>query len=370
MLSKFKVSNFKSFNRDFSFDLTETNGYNFNPECVKNGIVNTALVYGHNGVGKSNLGLAIFDIIEHLTDSNKSESEYSVYLNAYNKSLVAEFSYEFLIKGKKVTYNYKKKDYKTISYEQFLIDDQELAVIDRERSDAAIIRFAGAQNLKNELKNPELSILKYIKNNTELDDDVNNNIFLAFFDFIDGMLFFRSLQKNQYLGIEIGNINVQQHFVEHDDLKDFEFFLNKAGIECKLKVVDVLDKKTLVFDFNGNFLPFAAVASQGTKSLMLFYYWFRMIKDHQISFLFIDEFDAFYHHELSALIVQQLIKTGVQFVLTTHNTSIITNDLLRPDCYFLINKEHIRSLSKSTSKELREAHNIEKMYKAGSFYGE
>ena len=92
--------------------------------------------------------------------------------------------------------------------------------------------------------------------------------------------------------------------------------------------------------------------------------------ESKVSFLFIDEFDAFYHHELSALIVEELKKTGVQFVLTTHNTSIITNELLRPDCYFLMNKVAIRSLAKSTSKELREAHNIEKMYKAGSFNAE
>ena len=65
--------------------------------------------------------------------------------------------------------------------------------------------------------------------------------------------------------------------------------------------------------------------------------------------------------------VKELKKIGVQFILTTHNTSILTNDLLRPDCYFLMKKDIIRSLSKRTSKELREAHNIEKMYKAGSF---
>jgi AAA15 family ATPase/GTPase len=86
--------------------------------------------------------------------------------------------------------------------------------------------------------------------------------------------------------------------------------------------------------------------------------------------VFIDEFDAFYHHSLSALIIEKLKETGVQFILTTHNTSVITNDLLRPDCYFLMSKHNIRSLSKSTAKELREAHNIEKMYKAGSFYVE
>ena len=65
--------------------------------------------------------------------------------------------------------------------------------------------------------------------------------------------------------------------------------------------------------------------------------------------------------------MEKLKETGVQFILTTHNTSIMSNDLLRPDCYFEMTKKHVSSLSKSTQKELREAHNIEKMYKAGSF---
>lgn len=369
MLAKFRVSNFKSFNKDFVFDLTDTNGYSFNSECIKNGIVNTSLVYGHNGVGKSNLGLAIFDIIEHLTDRNKVEGEYSVYLNAYSNSKVAEFYFEFLINSKKVIYEYKKTDYKTIVYERFLIDNEELALIDRKISDTATIRFQGAENLKTEIKNVELSILKYIKNNTELDNNITNSTFIDFFKFIEGMLFFRSLQKNQYLGFEIGNKDIHEDIVENNNVKDFELFLNNAGINCKIKVVDELDKKTLVFDFNGNYIPFVKVASQGTRALTLFYYWFQKIREKsKVTFLFIDEFDAFYHHDLSALIVKELKKTGVQFILTTHNTSIITNELLRPDCYFLINSDNIRSLSKSTLKELREAHNIEKMYKAGSFY--
>ena len=93
----------------------------------------------------------------------------------------------------------------------------------------------------------------------------------------------------------------------------------------------------------------------------------RLKEQSKVTFLFIDEFDAFYHHELSKLIVEELKKLDIQFVLTTHNTSIMTNDLLRPDCYFIMNKQTIKPLSKSTTKELREAHNLEKMYKAGSF---
>jgi len=100
----------------------------------------------------------------------------------------------------------------------------------------------------------------------------------------------------------------------------------------------------------------------------LFYVWFQDIREKgKVSFLFIDEFDAFYHFELSKLIVEELKKTDVQFMLTTHNTSIMTNDLLRPDCYFIMNKEHIVSLADATDKELREAHNLEKIYKSNGF---
>ena len=64
MLTNFTVRNFKSFNEEFVFDLNDTNGYNFNKDSVIDGVVENAIVYGRNGVGKSNLGLAVFDIID------------------------------------------------------------------------------------------------------------------------------------------------------------------------------------------------------------------------------------------------------------------------------------------------------------------
>ena len=48
----------------------------------------------------------------------------------------------------------------------------------------------------------------------------------------------------------------------------------------------------------------------------------------------------------------------------------MTNDLMRPDCYFLMDNRKILPLSECTEKELREAHNIEKIYKAGAFHVE
>ena len=104
--------------------------------------------------------------------------------------------------------------------------------------------------------------------------------------------------------------------------------------------------------------------------MTLFYCWYLQILKHEVSFVFIDEFDAFYHHELSRLVITKLKECGIQFVVTTHNTSIMSNDLMRPDCYYLMNRHKILPLSKCTEKELREAHNIEKIYKAGAFYVE
>ncbi|MBD3724737.1 MAG: ATP-binding protein [Flavobacteriaceae bacterium] len=369
MLTRFSVTNFKSFNEEFVFDLRNTNGYNFNKESVIEGVVENAIVYGKNGVGKSNLGLAIFDIICHLTDKEHGDSEYSFYLNALNDSNFATFKYEFLIDSKKVNYEYKKSDNNTILFESFKIEDVLIAEINREVNNKAFINLKGAESLNNDVKNVNLSLLKYIKNNSVLEEDDDfNKVFLSFFKFIEGMLFFRSLDKNQYFGIEVGARDIQEDIIERNNVQDLELFLNKAGIECKLKIVKESERNIIAFDFDGKTISFYKIASQGTRALTLFYFWLQRLREKsRVSFLFIDEFDAFYHHELSRLIVEELKKLNIQFILTTHNTSIMTNDLLRPDCYFIMNNHLIKSLSKSTDKELREAHNLEKMYKAGSF---
>lgn len=129
-----------------------------------------------------------------------------------------------------------------------------------------------------------------------------------------------------------------------------------------------MGKKNIVFDFGQKQIPFFENCSTGTSALTLFYFWFQYIKNSFISFVFIDEFDAFYHYKLSRMVVERLRDTGVQFVLTTHNISNMTNDLLRPDCYFEMSESGIQSFSElATGREIREAHNIEKMYKAGMF---
>ena len=90
----------------------------------------------------------------------------------------------------------------------------------------------------------------------------------------------------------------------------------------------------------------------------------------EASFVFIDEFDAFYHFELSESVQRHLKQiSGVQIFTTTHNIDLMSNDLLRPDSYFLLENNRIQDISELTEKELRQAHNLQKMYKAGAFNG-
>lgn len=330
---------------------------------MKDGIVNHAVIYGRNGSGKSNLTIAIFDIIEHLTDKNRDVRPYEHYTNAYNESKIAEFYYKFFINGKEVVYEYRKTDYETLVFERFSIDDRELILFDREKHSSFTSKLEGAETLTKTITDQHLSALKYIKNNSSLVDNDENNTFASFFGFVESMLFFRSLNDRYYLGYASGSRKIDTDIIERGNHQDLERFLNEAGIECKLSIIE----KILAFDFGRELIPYHEIASTGTNSLFLFYYWFQRIKDEPVPFLVIDEFDAFYHHDLSALIVSELKKTDIQFILTTHNTSIMTNDLLRPDCYFIMTKDKIESLPNCTEKELREAHNLENMYNANTF---
>jgi AAA15 family ATPase/GTPase len=369
MLSKFEVRNFKNFENTFSFDLSKTKMYEFNNECVIDGIVNKALIYGHNGTGKSNLGFAIFDLISHLTDKHVPKHAYKNYLYAGNSEDIAVFYFEFKFDEDTIIYEYGKSDIETLIYETLTINDKKFAHIDRRKSNIAEISFEGTEGLENDLEDSVISVISYIDKYSIIKNKEEKRIFKSFLKFINGMLFFRSLEKNNYIGLEQGSKGLGNYIIENKLIEDFESFLKKAGIKCKLSViVDQDEARTLAFDFGNRKVPFHEIASMGTRSLTLFYYWLQRLKENStVSFVFIDEFDAFYHHSLAKIIVKMLRDINAQTIITTHNTSIMSNDILRPDCYFLMGNKKIKSLSSGTDKDIRSAHNIEKMYKAGAF---
>ena len=371
MLTRFEVKGFKNFKDNFVLDFTKTKNYDFNKECVKDGIVNKAIIYGPNGVGKSNLGFAIFNIVAHLTDKEKNKSLYAHFLNAESKIGFAEFSYSFVFDGIPLNYKYGKTALEELTFEELKINDKIVVSFDRNNDKEATILLEGTETLKKDLGQEKISVIKYISSNSVLAENDENKAFKKFNTFIDKMLFFRSLDQNNYIGYETGSNIITIDIVEKGNLKDFEKFLNNAGIKCKLQEYEKNGDKSIALNFGKNKIDLFDIASNGTKALTLLYYWLQRLNMMQkdVSFLFIDEFDAYYHHELSKIVVEEIKKGEYQTLLTTHNTSIMSNDLLRPDCYLIMSEKDIKPVTELTNKELRLAHNLEKMYKAGAFSG-
>jgi hypothetical protein len=186
--------------------------------------------------------------------------------------------------------------------------------------------------------------------------------------FVDRMLMFFSLDQNGYQGLIVGHGDATQSIIQAGKLEDFKRFLSGQGLDYDLIAADVNGGQRLYCRYNGTEVPFMSVASTGTRSLTFFYHWYIMMSE--ASLVFIDEFDAFYHFELAERIVSMIRDLeGPQVFLTTHNTDLMSNDLLRPDAYFYLRNGSMDSLDRISEKELRSAHNLQKMFKAGSFDG-
>ncbi len=369
MLKRFEVENFKGFDEKLTFDLSARE-YSFNKNLVVDGIVNKAIVYGKNGIGKSSLGIAMFDITWHLTDKERMPVIYlQNYINLDTAKPNAVFSYTFQFDDDVVRYEYAKRDPNNLIYEKLFINEENVINYDYFNPSARFVAPSVCGELNISLIDNKLSVVKYIYRNTPTDFNIPLSKMMKF---VDNMLWYRSLSEgNTYCGFSNGGSTLVDKLYESGKVRDFERFLKENDLDYTLQFANINGYHELmaIYERGQKMAPFMTVASTGTKALFLFYVWSISAFD-KISFLFIDEFDAFFHYEAAENIVLQLNKArNFQTVLTSHNTYLMQNKLTRPDCCYIMTKNKITNLFDSTNKEIREAHNLEKMYINGAFNG-
>lgn len=365
MLKKFEVRNFRGFRDTISLDLS-TRDYSFNAALVRNGLVNKGIIYGKNGTGKSNLGIALFDITASLTDKQPMRPEYiSNYINHDTREGYAVFKYEFLFDSDLVKYEYAKTDIDSLLYENLSINGNSLFEYDFLNPVRSYVSDTVSRSINfDSIVDNKLSIVKYINRGTP-----KNTVpaVTKICEFAEGMLWYRSLSEgNNYAGFSNGGASLSETLYESGRIHEFEKFLKENELDYKLKFRPDNGRHQLFAVFSNGETPFESIASTGTMALFLYYIW--SLSFDRLSFLFIDEFDAFLHYESAASIIRRLnAESGFQSFVTSHNTYLMQNKLTRPDACFIISSNTIKPLCKCTDKEIREAHNLEKMYVNGAF---
>ena len=383
MLKQFEVTGFKNFAHTFSLDFSDVRDYRFNEHHIKDGMLKTGIIYGKNSTGKSNFGLALFDIVGHLTGNNASPGLYNNYLNIHNLETnpFVEFRFVFQFADDIIEYIYRKTKHNKLEYEHLVLNGHLSVHLGQtfffkhdhnSSSEVGTIgpEWGGISTLSEGLSFKHYtggSALKFALNNTTLS---NEHPLSKMMDYVSKMLWFRCLYDNMFIGYRtsVDNDDFLGFMCDNDALlNEFQDLLVQAEIRDKLRVITEPNGKKRLYSGEGTYaIPFHALASNGTKALYNFFYWHKTASD--TSLMFVDEFDAFYHFELSEVIVNLLGRmSNTQVLLTSHNTNLLSNRFMRPDCLFILTPEKLTSFVNATSRELREGHNLERLYMGGDF---
>ncbi len=372
MLKKFTVKNFKNFKNTLCIDFTKVHDYKFNDFCVKDGLISKMIVYGKNAEGKTNLGRAlcdlqksIFFVAPHFADMYRGRQ----YKNAdAAEDELVEFFYSFRFGDDTVDYEYRKKDENDTVYEKFSVNGRVLFFYDKQSGESDFGNVdeinAGDLNWEEFIEGSETeeegikpTALRYIIFNTVQNAD---SVIYKLSQFIRGMRFSNSVDPSRV------SFLYSETDENTEELRKFEKFLNDYGVNCKLVLIKQPDGSREIFFDYARPLRFSGNLSSGTAALSRFYA--QYLANKKPSFVYMDEFDAYYHYELSEKIVELLEKEfDCQVILTTHNTDLLSNSIMRPDCFWVLGSGVITPICELTNRELRQGHNLEKLYRNGEF---
>ena len=381
MLKRFEVCNYRIFKNTVVLDFSNVGGYKFNSDCTHEGLLSKIILYGRNATGKTSLGRALQDLfMEIIAGRNLSYCDDTYVLNADSDARKALFRYEFVFDGQNLIYSYEKDASNTLQREKIYVNDKLVVDMDFTKGvlaeiDINALEVEGLQvnrYLETIVSDKEgvaleerhnMSFLRFLFNNAALTPD---SLIYKLRDFISKMRFSSTNRVNMPFTV-ISRLT--DELSDRTRLDSFERFLNEMGIECKLCLRDLPDgRKDLCFKHH-KLVPFYDNASSGTKKLTKLYFSF-FAGMRNSSFIFMDEFDAFFHYEMAEKVVLYLKKyhPKTQVILTTHNTNLMNNHIMRPDCLMILSRDgRLTALCDATERELREGHNLEKMYIAGEF---
>ena len=377
MLKRFEVRNYRTFHGTVIIDFSDITRFQANTDCLHGNLMAKTLIFGRNATGKTNLGRAMLNLKTQL--GNDGEESPIALLNADSPDDDIFFSYTFLFGNDEIRYEYainamgelikEAYNYNTICIFNinFETKNADFTNLDELRQGHILYQRYWDVINNNTGEGVRLPFLKWLLSNVSISDETH---LISLADFVSHMQLVlgttsksngKTALEKEYFYKRLGTDTAELYL--------FERFLNYMGVECHLETRSLPEDVYELYFAHEKLVPFWSTASSGTKALMELYrdVFFR---DEKPSVLYLDEFDAFYHYEMAEKMVKYLKEEyyDTQVILTSHNTNLMTNRLMRPDCVMILSKNgRLTSLPHATTREIREAHNLEKMYIGGEF---
>lgn len=171
--------------------------------------------------------------------------------------------------------------------------------------------------------------------------------------FFNGIRMFDQMDKQ---GMRVcWNTFMHMAILDSNLIEGLNSFLSKFGSSYRVSCGNIMDYDELCCE-----------VTKGELALIEYYAW-KFLLPSDTSLVLLDFPDAFLDFKSARILFEDLNAFTCQTIMTTNNVTLLANDITRPDCCFISTKDYVRSLDKSTDKEIRIAHNLEKMYVSGVF---
>ena len=342
--------------------------------------MSNALILGANATGKTNLGIALMDLkdnfrrVTSLAAASACDSD-AIYLNGDNTRGYAEFSYLLDACGDEALYVYRKSAQRLVVHGRLEVEGHGVFEFEEGRLvERGGLSMVGADVLNWDFADEELSIIGYLSN---VLPNAEGQIIYGLRRFVSAMGMVRVPMHSSRATVACGHLRRLVRSAEM--VGEFEGFLREHGVDERLEVVAGPDGEPVLCLGHGRRVPFAQACSSGTLTLPQIFSRFRTDASGEgPGLVFIDEFDAYLHHEAAERLIRWLASMGTcQTICTTHNTSLVRNAVMRLDCVFEITRGAssdgtapgllIRPLADRTEREIRRVNNVEHLLRSGEF---
>ncbi|MCM1985534.1 AAA family ATPase [Methanococcoides seepicolus] len=408
MILEFSVENFLSFKDRVTLNMDSSSSKKISQNLINlddgNHLLKSALIYGGNSAGKSNLMKAISFMKSMVKNSHTFNVNSKIPIvtpfklsEASNKK-PSKFELIFTCSGK--TYRYGFSCNSTKVFEEYLFEiskKKEKLVFSRTNTksfnfgiDAEKQKLYPSQTIDNTLYLSRATQLGYYKTkhifeyiskniivnmNLTHGDSSNNWMDYTITKIKEDSQFKKKvldiLKKADFGGIENFLVNVQKIPIKK---VTFGFSNENSNFESTDDMEDVYKVKTMHRSDDGKIVYFDLIdESEGTrKTLSILGPLLDIMEKDKV--LFIDELGSSLHPEITRMIVKLFNsknnKNG-QLIFTTHDTTLLDNELFRKDQIYFCSKEQnsFTTLSSLLDYDIRQDIDFERAYLNGRVGG-